>query len=109
MLRLTTSLSPLRRLTYPAHACKVTTSIRYLHSGFAEFTPLGPDDRPITTRVTVRHGDPEDAFILIPPAIGRALQPGESPDDTVKPGPPKNFARSKLVFHHDTQHIDHGR
>ena len=47
------------------------------HSGKGSLVDLGPDGKPATKEVNLWHGDPGEAYVIIPMDIGRELQKGE--------------------------------
>ncbi|KAH8686623.1 hypothetical protein GQ44DRAFT_780937 [Phaeosphaeriaceae sp. PMI808] len=77
---------------------------RAFHDATAEFTKLGPEGTFVTKEVSIRVGDPGDAYICIPPEVGYALQASgcltNSPSAL-----PKLLDRFALSYFHDTQHF----
>jgi hypothetical protein len=49
---------------------------RAFHIATAEFTNLGPDGTLVTKEVSIRVGDPGEAYVLIPTEVGYDLQAG---------------------------------
>ncbi|KAF1974044.1 hypothetical protein BU23DRAFT_579991 [Bimuria novae-zelandiae CBS 107.79] len=52
---------------------------RALHNATAEFTELGPEGTLVTKDVSIRIGDPGEAYVCIPTEVGYALQADSSP------------------------------
>ena len=53
----------------------------------------------------VRVGDPEEAYVMIPPEVGRALQAGSSFFSNTSAPAHGSDGRYALTFFHDTQHF----
>ena len=72
---------------------------RAIHEATAEFTKAGPDGTLVTEQVSLDIGNPGEAYVLIPPEIGYALQASGPPALNQRPD------RLTLRFFHDTQHF----
>jgi hypothetical protein len=79
------------------------TTTRACHIATAEFTNLRPDGTPVKKDVSIRVGDPGEAYVLIPTEVGYALQAGSCL--SALPKRPDRFA---LSYFHDTQHFAFG-
>ncbi|KAL5434963.1 hypothetical protein PMIN06_011231 [Paraphaeosphaeria minitans] len=75
---------------------------RAFHNATAEFTKLCPEGTLVTKEVSIRVGDPGEAYVCTPTEVGYALQAGgclaHSPSAL-----PKRLDRLTLSYFHDTQ------
>ena len=97
----------LARFFAPVHHIGRVASARAFHTATADFINYGPDGALVTSKVSIRIGDPGEAYVMIPPKVGRTLQAGSllTNGSTVT----KGSARSALSYFHDTQHFTHGK
>lgn len=85
----------------PGRLCYAAAA-RAFHVATGEFTDLRPDGALVTKEVSIRIGDPGEAYVLIPTEIGYALQAGSRL--THEPLPlPKRPDRFPLSFFHEIQ------
>ncbi|WEW60541.1 hypothetical protein PRK78_006028 [Emydomyces testavorans] len=91
------SITPLRTITgnHPNRRC--------YHRAIAKFLTRNPNGELSTTEIPIKIGDPEEAYIMIPPAIGLAFQAGSLTDNFAVPTGIAD--RHKLTFFHDTRHF----
>ncbi|KAF2864669.1 hypothetical protein BDV95DRAFT_508914 [Massariosphaeria phaeospora] len=77
---------------------------RAFHAATAEFTNLGPEGTFVTKEVSIRVGDPGEAYVVIPTEVGYALQAGSclTTRSSALPNRPDRFP---LSYFHDTQHF----
>lgn len=77
---------------------------RAFHKATAEFTKLGPEGTLVTNKVSIRVGDPGEAYVCIPTEVGYALQAGSclAHNSSALPKRPDRLA---LSYFHDTQHF----
>lgn len=83
----------------PCHA-----ATRACHVATGKFTNLQPDGTLVTKEVSIRVGDPGEAFVLIPTEVGNALQAGSYLTNNLS-ALPKRPDRFALSYFHDTQHF----
>lgn len=84
----------------PCHAA----TTRACHVATGEFTNLQPDGTVVTKEISIRVGDPGEAYVLIPTEVGNALQAGSSLTNNLS-ALPKRPDRFALSYFHDTQHF----
>ncbi|KAF2444495.1 hypothetical protein P171DRAFT_432517 [Karstenula rhodostoma CBS 690.94] len=77
---------------------------RAFHNATAEFTRLGPEGTLVTNKVSIRVGDPGEAYVCIPTEVGYALQAGGCLAHNSS-ALPKRPDRLTLSYFHDTQHF----
>lgn len=78
---------------------------RAFHVATADFTNHGPHGSLVTSKVSIRIGDPGESYVMIPPEVGRAFRAaGLLSNGSALTDHP---ARSPLVFYHDTRHFVH--
>ena len=80
---------------------------RAFHDTTADFVKRGVTGEVVTSKVPISIGDPGEAFVLIPPEVGRAFDIDNALDDSLAVA--KGSVRSALSFFHDTQLFAHGR
>ena len=97
----------LARFFGPVHHIGRIASARAFHTATADFINYGPDGALATSKVSIRIGDPGEAYVMIPPKVGRALQAGNllTNGSVLTNG----SAKSALSYFHDTQHFAHGK
>ena len=94
------------RLSYKLHGkyafIRTSRGISH-HAAIGEFVNQGPNNSLVTSKVSIRMGNPEDQYVLVPPEIGRAFQAAAllTNDSSAVANPNK----SSLIFHHDTKHF----
>lgn len=84
-------------------------SARLLHTVTAEFVNLGPDGQVVSSQESVTMGEPNNAFVMIRPEIGRAFEATKPMNSTSNEGSPQSSVKCPLYFFHDTRHFAHGR
>ena len=94
---------PIRSNHY-IHIRKAATA-RALHTVTADFINHGPDGALVTNKVSIEIGDPGEAYVMIPPEVGRAFQAGSLL--TNGSAPTNGSAKCALNFFHDTQQSAH--
>ncbi|KAH7399647.1 hypothetical protein BKA66DRAFT_452276 [Pyrenochaeta sp. MPI-SDFR-AT-0127] len=95
------ALRPLRAVNgRPSYAA----AARAFHNATAEFTKLGPEGTLVIKEVSIRVGDPGEAYICIPTEVGFALQ-ASSCLAHIPSALPKRLDRLPLSYFHDTQHF----
>ncbi|KAF1849437.1 uncharacterized protein K460DRAFT_280532 [Cucurbitaria berberidis CBS 394.84] len=77
---------------------------RAFHNATAEFTQLGPEGKLVKKEISIRVGDPGDAYVCIPTDVGYALQASGRLAHS-SPALPKRLDRLALSYFHDTQHF----
>lgn len=94
----------LARFFAPVHIGRVA-GVRAFNTATADFINYGPDGALVTSKVSIRTGDLGEAYVMIPPKVGRALQAGSllTNDSALTNG----SAKSALSYFHDTQHFTH--
>ncbi|KAF2785873.1 hypothetical protein K505DRAFT_330726 [Melanomma pulvis-pyrius CBS 109.77] len=83
--------------------CHAATT-RACHVATGEFTNLQPDGTVVTKEVSIRVGNPREAYVLIPTEVGNALQASSSLTNNLS-ALPKRLDRVALSYFHDTQHF----
>ncbi|KAF1962574.1 hypothetical protein CC80DRAFT_400630 [Byssothecium circinans] len=83
--------------------CYAATA-RAFHNATAQFTNLGPEGAPVTKEISIRVGDPGEAYVCIPPEVGYALRAASRLSNSSS-APPKRSDRFPLSYFHDTQHF----
>ncbi|KAL2220579.1 hypothetical protein M432DRAFT_588354 [Thermoascus aurantiacus ATCC 26904] len=63
----------------------------------SDFIHYGPDGKPVTSKVPIRIGDPEETYVTIPPDVGRALQTASLTGDVSSSSPESLGDRFKLT------------
>lgn len=96
------------RTSSRTHSIRVAGSGRAFHAVTAEFVELDPDGKAVTTRESIRIGDPGEAYILIPPEIGHAFQAASPTIHVSESAISNSQAKCTLCFFHDTRHFAHG-
>jgi hypothetical protein len=84
----------------PCHAA----TTRSCHVTTGQFINLGPDGTLVTKDVSIRVGDPGEAYVLIPTEVGYALQASSFLIDSLS-ALQKRPDRFALRYYHDTQHF----
>lgn len=79
---------------------------RFYYKATADFTNYSSNGKLSTSEVSIRVGDPQEAYVMIPPEVGRALQAGGFLSNSSAPTHISD--RYALTFFHDTQHFAHG-
>ncbi|OCL08852.1 hypothetical protein AOQ84DRAFT_388553 [Glonium stellatum] len=83
--------------------CYAATT-RACHVATGKFTNLEPDGTLVTKEVSIRVGNPGEAYVLIPTEVGYALQAGSYLTNSLS-ALPKRPDRFALSYFHDTQHF----
>ncbi|KAF9730013.1 hypothetical protein PMIN01_11946 [Paraphaeosphaeria minitans] len=81
-----------------------TAAARAIHVASAELTNVGPDGTLVTEEVSIRVGDPGEAYVLIPTEVGNALRAGSRLSNSSSAFL-ERLDRFKMSFFHDTQHF----
>ncbi|KAF2788604.1 hypothetical protein K505DRAFT_314615 [Melanomma pulvis-pyrius CBS 109.77] len=77
---------------------------RTFYHATAEFTKLGSGGTLVTEEVSIRVGDPEEAYICVPTEVGYALQ-ASGPLTNSSSALSKRLDRFALTYFHDTRHF----
>ncbi|KAM5470231.1 hypothetical protein MauCBS54593_004116 [Microsporum audouinii] len=86
-------------------------AVRHLHDVTGDFTTYNAKGVPISKKVDIAIGDPENTFVLVPIEVGSAFKAAATrlTESTSSPlisqGPPE---RCKVMFFHDSQHFSLG-
>lgn len=72
-------------------------NIRHYYPATTDFIHYGPDGKPVTSKVPIRIGDPEETYVTIPPDVGRALQTASLTGDVSSSSPESLGDRFKLT------------
>lgn len=78
---------------------------RACHVATGKFSSLEPDGTLVMKDVSIRVGDPGEAYVLIPKEVGYALQASGHLTNTLS----KRSDRFALSYFHDTQHFALGK
>ena len=86
--------------------CRIAARRTFHATG--EFTYLGPEGTLVTKEISIRVGDPGEAYVCVPTEVGYALQASSylTKNSSALPKRPDRLA---LSYFHDTQHFALGK
>lgn len=85
---------------------RTVKGFRNFYAATGSFVSLNSRGSPVTEEVKIFHGDHHEAYVVIPPEIGHALQAG--PLLTNNMSKHQDPERHALTFFHETKTFAHG-
>ncbi len=88
------------------HVFRTVKGFRNFYAATGSFVSLDSHGSPVTEEVKIFHGDDHEAYVVIPPEIGYALQAGSLLTNNMSRY--QDPERHALTFFHETKSFAHG-
>lgn len=95
----------------PPRTSSIQLNIRLFHDTVADFTSQDQRGKLITSKVPIKIGEPHESYVMIPPAVGRALQSCIALDTSALDASPTDvytLEKHQLTFFYSSLHFGHG-